>query len=314
MVAMAASPAGIEGLAREIQALWRSINEMRGAAFVKSSILRGDQMQFQNEDGDTYVILGQFDDGEVNGILVRDFDGNVIMYAIRDLVNNVNDVRFGDLDQQLDNFTVEADDIQFGSSARPASEFSVDAGGGALLWMQPDGDIVMHSKAGETLFLGNGTGTGTVTLYGDPETNIYSKGNVDIDPDGDLRFFIGSTANPANLNQTSNVIRQVSSARKYKANIEDAHVDVADVLKLRPRTWVDKASLERDPSYNVRIPGFIAEELDEHETLRQFVQYNDDGTPESIYYDRLAVGLVAVVQEQQTRLDDFEKRLARLEA
>ena len=97
-----------------------------------------------------------------------------------------------------------------------------------------------------------------------------------------------------------------SSARKYKQDIEDADVDVAAVLRMRPRTWRDRGEVERDPSCDTRYVGFVAEELDEI-GLGQFVTRTPDGEVEGIAYDRLVAAIIPVLR-------DLDARLARLES
>ncbi|GAA5122157.1 hypothetical protein GCM10023339_40120 [Alloalcanivorax gelatiniphagus] len=73
------------------------------------------------------------------------------------------------------------------------------------------------------------------------------------------------------------------------------------VLQMRGRTWRDKAQVEQDPDTEDRYVGFIAEELDEL-GLTAFVEYDDEGQPNAIAYDRLSVALLAVLKDQERRL------------
>lgn len=114
-------------------------------------------------------------------------------------------------------------------------------------------------------------------------------------------------------------IQMVVSSRKYKEDIADADVDPAEVLRLKPRTWVDKGTVDRaEPGVDIaRNVGFIAEELDELPSMRQFVDYvtDDDGEliPDAIQYDRLTVALLTLAKSQQEQLDSFARRLDTLE-
>lgn len=96
-----------------------------------------------------------------------------------------------------------------------------------------------------------------------------------------------------------------SSARKYKQDIEDADVDVAAVLRMRPRTWRDRGEVERDPSCSARHVGFIAEELDEI-GLGQFVTRTPEGEVEGIAYDRLVAAIIPVLRELDARITRLE--------
>lgn len=123
----------------------------------------------------------------------------------------------------------------------------------------------------------------------------------------------GSAAN-CRLNYLSGnqgELLRVTSSRRYKQDIADAQVDPAAVLKLRGRTWRDKTQVEVDPDTTDRYVGFIAEELDDL-GLDLFVDYDEDGQPDAIHYDRLTVALLAVIQDQATRLDVLAARLDQL--
>lgn len=100
-------------------------------------------------------------------------------------------------------------------------------------------------------------------------------------------------------------IQQVTSSRRYKRDIQDAEVDPAAVLKLVGRTWRDKRRVKEDPDTEHRNIGFIAEELDEA-GLGAFVDYDEQGRPDAIQYDRLTVALLAVLKHQDERLTALE--------
>jgi hypothetical protein len=121
----------------------------------------------------------------------------------------------------------------------------------------------------------------------------------------------GAGANTRILNDGT--IQMVTSSLRYKQDPQDAEVDPADVLKLQGRTWRQRSEVEADPDTQVRYVGFIAEELDELETMRQFVEYDDQGRPDAIQYDRLTVALLELAKSQQVQLDGLASRVAALE-
>lgn len=103
------------------------------------------------------------------------------------------------------------------------------------------------------------------------------------------------------------VLQYVTSSRRYKQDIEDADIDPADVLNLRPRVWRDKGEVERDGD-NARINiGFIAEEVDELTSLRSTVDYDGDARPDALQYERIPTGLVVLAQQQERRIADLEQ-------
>jgi hypothetical protein len=115
-----------------------------------------------------------------------------------------------------------------------------------------------------------------------------------------------STSSAANtVIGTDNVLMRSSSARKYKQDIEDAAVDVASVLKMRPRTWRDRREVGEDPGTTTRYVGFIAEELNDL-GLGQFVTRNEDGEVDGIAYDRLVAAVIPVLRSLDERISRLE--------
>lgn len=136
---------------------------------------------------------------------------------------------------------------------------------------------------------------------------------------GVVRLPYSSTGSAANTRiLLDGTIQMVVSSRRYKDDIEDAVIDPREVLQLRPRTWVDKGLKERsEPGADIpRNVGFIAEELDELPSMRQFVDYaNVDGetVPDAIQYDRIAVGQQVLLRAQQEQIDALTRRLDALD-
>jgi hypothetical protein len=100
-----------------------------------------------------------------------------------------------------------------------------------------------------------------------------------------------------------------ASSIRGKENVETYAVPTEDLLNIRTISYHPKGD-ERD----LTAFGVIAEELDEVPSLRIFLDYEEDGSPISVQYDRIALALINVVKEQQTRIDSLEQRLTALEA
>jgi hypothetical protein len=100
-----------------------------------------------------------------------------------------------------------------------------------------------------------------------------------------------------------------ASSIRGKDNVETYTVPTEDLLNIRTISYHPKGD-ERD----VTAFGVIAEELNEVPSLRIFLDYEEDGSPVSVQYDRIALALINVVKEQQTRIDSLEQRLTALEA
>lgn len=108
---------------------------------------------------------------------------------------------------------------------------------------------------------------------------------------------------------SSGVMGIGSSSERYKKNIVDADLDIAAVLQMAVRTFQYKKDFSDDQSIHI---GLIAEEL--HELgLQNFVFYNEDGEPDGVAYERIALALIPVIKQQAARLDIIEARLIALE-
>lgn len=129
------------------------------------------------------------------------------------------------------------------------------------------------------------------------------------------------------------VYRSTSTAR-YKTDIRDLEVNSDAVLQLRPRSWLPGAIPRTCPDWvhsqhgedqvcpaeqGPKMPdpdarrqvGFVAEELVSL-GLDDFVEFNEAGQPEAIYYDRLTAALVPLVQRQQDQIDALTEQVKAL--
>jgi hypothetical protein len=125
----------------------------------------------------------------------------------------------------------------------------------------------------------------------------------------------------------------ISSTRRAKRDITDLDIDPAAVMQMRPRSWLPRPAVRSCPDWmheqhgegecragevvespedDIRQVGFIAEELDEI-GLGDFVQYDEEGLPAAISYDRLTAALIPVLQAQQAQIDALTARLDALE-
>lgn len=122
-----------------------------------------------------------------------------------------------------------------------------------------------------------------------------------------------STSDAANTRILLNgQIQMVTSSLRYKQDVEVADVDPAAVLSVSGKTWRDRALVEANPDTERRNVGFIAEDLDEA-GLGMFVDYDEEGRPDAIQYDRLSVALLEVAKSQQAQIDRLAARVDALE-
>lgn len=94
--------------------------------------------------------------------------------------------------------------------------------------------------------------------------------------------------------------RNVSSIR-YKDAVEVAHLEPADVLALEAVTYHRIGSPDEDREF-----GLIAEQVNDH--VPELVTWYADEI-DGVRYDLLAVALLSVVQAQDARIADLERRM-----
>ncbi|WP_433958839.1 phage tail spike protein [Cytobacillus horneckiae] len=202
--------------------------------------------------------------------------------------------------------------------------------------------IKMHAT-GNNYFSGNGQ----VALKSD---KINSGEGLWVGEDGkpkiwSMDIYNRGYSSAANVHITQyGTIGFTTSARRHKLLIEDiSEEQINKILNVHPRTWFDKTASEKyaellereangevinwdeeDCGEMVRIPGVIAEEVEEA-GLPELVQYkkNPDGTRsvETVMYDRLPVYLVPIAKRHDNkinihegRLDNHEDRLLNVES
>lgn len=223
--------------------------------------------------------------------------------------------------------------IYGGDGATGASDVRIATFGGGLINIQSadGGDIQVLSDDRLWLFAAgdlDGDVSGNVTLVADGTAAFGGGGGTFLQPE--------STGLAANVHMAADGrVLRVTSSRRYKADIRDATYDTEAVLRLQPRSWLpgsmpascpdwlhsqhrdgqacpaDQEPAQPDPAARRQV-GFIAEELDEL-GLSDFVEYDDQGRPDAIFYDRLTVALVPLLRSQQQQIDTLTERLDAIE-
>ena len=111
------------------------------------------------------------------------------------------------------------------------------------------------------------------------------------------------TTSSANVyaNSSNGRLYRYTSSQRYKTNIETISFTDEVFKKIRPVKFQGLKELENgDARYGF---GFIAEEIAAVPELDSLVQYNEQGQPESLNYDRFTSVIVDVVQRILDRLD-----------
>lgn len=146
-----------------------------------------------------------------------------------------------------------------------------------------------------------------ISLFGESSTFIGTEGAflesrvggqvVLYSPDFHVYTSYQNTSDSANCRLTNDGrIQRSTSAARFKQDIEDLAVDPSEVLALRPRTWRDRGDVAQDPETDRWHVGLIAEEVIEA-GLEEFVDFDPDGNPDSVAYDRLVVALIPLLRK-----------------
>ena len=138
---------------------------------------------------------------------------------------------------------------------------------------------------------------------------------ADLISDGRIFANTLGTGSGSTVVQASGYLRVQTSSSRYKENIQEinksGYLDLVSMLK--PVTYQYKQEFWPEGSRPV-LAGLIAEDLNEIEAFKTVVNYNDEGLPESIAYDRMASLLVLALQEIKVSINSINQRLDALEA
>ena len=118
-----------------------------------------------------------------------------------------------------------------------------------------------------------------------------------------------SAAN-AYINSSSGLLARSSSSLRYKLDVEPQAIPVQSILQLQPKSFFDKASADAQDGKTDGLPrilGLIAEEVAQIPVLADLLMNkNEQGEPDSVNYDRIAVALLPLLQDHETRLAKLE--------
>ncbi|MFA5035346.1 MAG: tail fiber domain-containing protein, partial [Candidatus Margulisiibacteriota bacterium] len=149
-------------------------------------------------------------------------------------------------------------------------------------------------------------GTATAGLYAyaaSPRWAISSSGRVhmtNLSPAGAGTVLV--------ISATGEVYPQ-SSSRRYKKDIVDYQIEAAKVSQLRPVRfrWKETTATPNEPDF-----GLIAEEV--NEVFPDLVKLNQNGSPESVSYEKIGIILIKAYQEKEKALASQEAKTLKLEA
>ena len=138
----------------------------------------------------------------------------------------------------------------------------------------------------------------SISGCGFPECNVFY-----IDGNGPVfaKQLNAGTGTNLVIDGTTGEIKKQTSSMRFKANIQDFSDDWTKILELQPKEfdYIDSG----DHSI-----GYIAEEL--HELgLNNLLEYDKEGKPYSIHFDRLTLYLLEVVKQQQKTIEELQQKI-----
>lgn len=132
------------------------------------------------------------------------------------------------------------------------------------------------------------------------EARFYTSGGFFIENTDTVQVtqgLAGGSGNAVNIDGDGNLVDASASSARYKTNIEPLGADTSGVLDLQPTAYEYEETGQADT-------GLIAEEVDE--ALPEIVNYDDEGRPDAVRYDRVGMFLAPEVSENRDRLETVE--------
>ena len=171
------------------------------------------------------------------------------------------------------------------------------------------------------VYVGSNTDTGSVNIGRTGITTtvtgtLSNSGNTTTTGSLTRSALSGGGSTTATFDNSGNLVR-TSSSERYKESITDAEYLYSDVIALQPKTFRLKSEVEENENARV-YGGFIAEDVDQLESLKPFVNYltteNGDKIPDGIQYGEMVAALVSALKHQDTIIKSLETRIQALES
>jgi len=141
-----------------------------------------------------------------------------------------------------------------------------------------------------------------------PRTRLYSDGGIYANS---LNQGSGTTTGSTVVQNSSGYLKVSTSSRRFKENIieipKSGYLNATYMLNPVSFNYINET--EEEPT----IAGLIAEDVDLIPEFKGVVNYDSEGLPLSIAYDRMSSLLVLAIKEIKDRLDSIEQRLDAIE-
>lgn len=195
-------------------------------------------------------------------------------------------------------WTITGSQLNSGSTYMDSSAGTIQTGGliSSLANMTANGSITAGtSLGGNTLSIATTAGiSGNLTA----SSLFYNSGH-------------GTTTSTANayLNSATGLLARSTSSARYKVEIEEQIIPLDSILALNPKSYVDKAEAEKKGSTDglQRLLGLIAEDVAQIPVIGSMLaNLNEQGQPDSVNYDRVAVALIPLLRDLNNRINKLE--------
>ena len=152
----------------------------------------------------------------------------------------------------------------------------------------------------------NNSGTNSVFIKNSDETPLFqlrNDGAFFTGIDGNSPYFLTTSSAVNCFISSDGTLRRSTSSVRYKKDIADATFGLADVLKLKPKTFKNNATGEFADGKT--YAGFTAEDI--HDLgLTEFVQYNEDNEPDALAYGNMVALMAKAIQELNDKVAALE--------
>jgi hypothetical protein len=164
--------------------------------------------------------------------------------------------------------------------------------------LQVDGNVYFKGAT-------SGTGDFACVIQNSSTNNLFfirNDGLVTI-PSLVSTFTTGSAANMF-VSPGDGAIYRSTSSIKYKKNVQDYDKGLTELMQMRPVFYEGISESDEGKIF----AGLIAEEV--HDLgLTEFVQYAEDGSPDSLAYQNMVALLIKSIQELKTEIDSLKNQI-----
>lgn len=262
-----------------------------------------DQGSYSNSPYEGYLILGKLNN-EYLSLSPRHIQSRNLANGERLIINgNGGELLLG-----------YHDDVGIGTSILSAKLHIYDIAETVKLEFHPDGHgyITFHeypsirrawlgfpNDGAEDFYISNEYYYGDIYLLADPGyLRIENSGSLFTNPNG--LNYIGDHKN-MQYNNSTGEIGYDNSSRRFQINIQTLEDDWHKLFKVRPVTYNPPGS----PDYQEF--GYVAEEVDSV-GLSNLVEYDQEGIPDDVKYDRIVIYLTEIIKKQQKSIIDLKKQ------